>query len=266
MKRTLDANDSFISINLDDKYSTLIKKFVTNSNSIEYYKITEKSFTNISISQFIRDLKRWLITKYENHDFKFIKSAKTKPQIETTLNEIQTYFNKNNLDINISNSFINMKIVPFTENFSELNNLLKGNNDIFEIYKYLKIIYSKNNLSVFASTLSNKKGKIKDKQHAIELITNKNAWSDYIDYQCNNSDFKKKDKFEQLNKIYNKQLMNKLFIYYKNQIKNDNKQLLRKYFIYWRNYKRQCHRDYVKNIDITNLDGLTKYLDSIKLD
>ena len=60
--------------------------------------------------------------------------------------------------------------------------------------------------------------------------------------------------------------MNKLFINYKYQIQNDKTQLLQKYFIYWLNYKRECRRKYVKNIDITNIDGLTKYIDSIKID
>ena len=265
MKRSRINNDSFINLDLDNNYYVLINKFVTNSSSIEYYKITEKSFTNISISQFIKDFKRWLITKYQNHDFGFIKTVKTKLEIENTLHKIQLYLNDNNLNSNVSNSFRSMKIIPFTEKFNELNDLLKDN-DIFQIYKYLKIIYSKNNLSMFANILNNKKGKIKDKQHAINLINSKNAWSEYIDYQCNNSNYQKKEKFKKLNQIYNKQLMNKLFIYYKNQIQNDKTQLLQKYFIYWLNYKRKCRRKYVKNIDITNIDVLTKYIDSIKID
>ena len=267
MKRSrISNNDTFIKIKFDDVSDIYIRHLISNKQMIEFYNITEKSFTNDSLSQFLKDYKRTLINKYKDNNFKFINCSKNKTELEHTFKKIQVYFDENNLHINVWNSFIELKITPYIDEtkYTDIFNYILPLN-IIELYNLLKIIYSRNNLVIFANTLCNKKKKIKDKSNAIELINNNNAWNMYIDYYMNDNESFKKDKIYKLNNIYNKQLMKQLFVYYKKDVR---KQYLQTYMSRWIKHYRQLKRDYIYKIDvgINPEDGLTSYLRLLHLD
>lgn len=263
MKRTRsNENESFTKLKFDIISISIIKQLINNEYIIDFYKQTEKSFTNDSLSQFLKDYKRLLNNQYEDHDFKFIKCTKIKEQLDISFKKIQDYSHNNNLNIDVWSVFIDLKIKPYLSNpnYKNILNNIKTLN-LIELYNIFKIIYSKNNLVLFANIMYNKKGKVKDKQHAIKLINN-NRWNDYIDYHKIDINYSYKIKLNKLCKSYNKQLMRKLFVYYKTY-KNDTREMyLRRYMNRWIQHFRRHRIELINKIDVGNdpNEGLANYL------
>ena len=267
MKRSRTSDtETFTRVNFDDVSVDSIRFLVNKKEMIDFYNITEKSFTNDSLSQFLKDHKRILSSKYKDNNFKFINCSKNKSELESSFKKIQTYFDESNLDINIWNTFISEKIYPYIDE-SQYIDIFKYivPLNIIELYNLLKVIYSKNNLVIYANTLGCKKKKIREKNTAIELISSMDAWNNYVDFYINDSESMQKFKINKVIKIYNKQLMKKLFVYYK---KDNREKYLRKYMNIWISKYRSTRLEYVRKIDVglDPNDGLTSYMRLLNID